>query len=225
MMFITGAKPVRVTAMPVFSPETEEGLFGAEVGDKAAIITCLNDDRSVYRVTGCAGFGNEENSYRICCEKGQMENLRGEKNTVSLRYSPWCVPEGREKKSVYEVRPDEKEAELIKAAGHGGGDFYVFREFFRCVTENKPHPFDALFATRMASVAILAHRSLMEKGTPYDIPDFSKEEDCLRYENDTLTPFYGPNGEAPSLPCTSEPDYRPDQEEKKRYREILEKNQ
>jgi predicted dehydrogenase len=64
LMFITGSKPVRVTAMPVFSPQTEEGLFSPRVGDKAAIITCLNDDHSVYRVTGCAAFGNEENSYR-----------------------------------------------------------------------------------------------------------------------------------------------------------------
>lgn len=222
LMYITGSKPVRVTAMPVFSPQTEEGLFSPLVGDKAAIITCLNDDNSVYRVTGCAGFGNEENSYRICCEKGQMENLRGHKNMVSLRYSGYAVPEGGEAKKEYEALPEEKDAELIKAAGHGGGDFYVIKEFFRCVIENKPHPFDVYFSTRMASVGILAHRSLLEKGVPYDIPDFSKEEDCKKYENDTLSPFYGYNGEEPTLPCCSEPDYRPTDSQLAFNRQVLE---
>ena len=55
----------------------------------------------------------------------------------------------------------------------------------------------------MASVGILAHRSLLERGVPYDIPDFRREEDRVKYENDHLSPFFGPNGEAPSIKAGS----------------------
>ena len=59
----------------------------------------------------------------------------------------------------------------------------------------------------MASVAILAHRSTLEGGKPYDIPDFRKEEDRKKYENDTLSPFWGTDGTAPTIPSSVMPDY------------------
>ena len=62
---------------------------------------------------------------------------------------------------------------------------------------------DEYFATTMASVGILAHRSLREKGMPYDIPDFRCEQDRVKYENDTLSPFYGSDGSAPTIDCCS----------------------
>ena len=58
----------------------------------------------------------------------------------------------------------------------------------------------------MASVAILSHRSILNGGAPYDIPDFRKEEDRVKYENDHETPFWGPNGEAPTVRAGSLPD-------------------
>ena len=65
--------------------------------------------------------------------------------------------------------------------------------------ESRQPEFDAYFATKTASVAILGHRSMLENGTPYDIPDFRKEEDRVRFENDRLTPFYSSDGTAPSI--------------------------
>ena len=61
----------------------------------------------------------------------------------------------------------------------------------------------------MSSVAILGHRSMLEGGAPYDIPDFRKEEERVKYENDRATPFYGTDGSAPSIPCCSKNDYAP----------------
>ena len=190
LMYITGSKPVRVTAMPVFDPYVREGLMGLGVGDRAAIITCLNDDDSVFRVTGCAGFGAHENSYRICGEKGQIENVRGE-DKVLLRYDRWNVPAGGVTSCTYMPEWNDKDRNLIKKAGHGGGDFFVIREFLNCIRENRKPMFDVHFATTMASVGILGHRSLLEKGVPYDIPDFHKEEDRVKYENDHISPFWG----------------------------------
>lgn len=220
LMYITGSCPVRVSAMPVYAPKDEFKILGGMVGDRAAIITCLNDDDSVYRVVGCSAFGAHGNAYRICGTKGQMENLRGMDGKVMLRYNDWEIPEGMEEVNLYQPEWPEDERDLIEASGHGGGDFFVFREFFSCIRENRKPEFDEYFATTCASVAILAHRSLMEKGVPYDIPDFHKEEDRAKWENDNICPIPRPGIEA-NYPCCSHPDYRPTEEQYRNYLEIL----
>ncbi len=217
LMYITGSVPVRVTAMPVFEPFSEFDICGSMVGDRSAVVTCLNDDNSVYRVTGCAAYGAHGNSYRVCGTKGQIENLRGMGDTISLRYNHWEKPDDKEEVNIYEAEWDSETKEAIERAGHGGGDFFVIKEFFDCIRENRKPEMDEYFATTCASVAILSHRSLLEKGVPYDIPDFRKEEDRLKYENDTLSPFMSKNGEKADIPCCSVPDFRPTEEQYKNY--------
>lgn len=221
LMYITGAFPVRVTAMPCHMDYTDETVLnGTILPDRAAVIMTLNDDESVFRVTGCAAFGAHENSYRICGEKGQIENVRGSSN-VLLRYNSWQIPEGAEKETTYRPEFDEADRELIEKAGHGGGDFLVIKEFLNCIREGRRPMFDEYFATTAASVAILGHRSLLEKGMPYDIPDFRKEEDRVKYENDTVTPFYGTDGSEPTIRHCSDPDFKLTDEKIARYDEIM----
>ena len=58
-------------------------------------------------------------------------------------------------------------------------------------------------------MGILEQRSLLEQGVPYDIPDFRKEEDRKKYENDHLCPL--PRAGKPAdQPCCSHPDYEID---------------
>ena len=206
IMYATGAKPVKVTAFPIYAPVPEDCKRASYTADNSAVITTLNDDGSVFKFTGCAGFGAHSNSYRVCGRKGQIENIRGTDGKIMLRYNEWDTPDGMEETNFYMPEFDDKDAELIKKAGHGGGDFIVAKEFLKCIRENKKHPFDVYFATTMASVAILGHRSVLNGGMPYDIPDFSKEEDRVKYENDTETPFWGVDGSAPTIPCCSNPD-------------------
>ena len=222
IMYATGANPVRVTAMPVFAP-LPDGMpvSGTRCGDRATVITTLNDDDSVFKFTANAGFGAHGNTYRVCGENGQIENLRGMGGKIMLRYNKWSLPEGMERDNLYEPAWNHKDAELIEKEGHGGGDFLVIQEFLNCIREDKDVPFDVYFATRMSAVGILAHRSQLERGVPYDIPDFRKEEDREKWENDTLTPFYGPNGEEPTLPCSSHPDYRPSEESVQAYLDAI----
>ena len=152
---------------------------------------------------GCAGYGAHHNSYRICCDKGQVENVRGTGGKIMLRYNAWNVPEGQEANNFYMPDWNDPQENLIEKAGHGGGDFLVIREFFTCIRENKKPEFDEYFATNMASVAILAHKSILNGGIPYDVPDFRREADREKYENDRETPFYGIDGSAPTVPCAS----------------------
>ncbi|MBO4940398.1 MAG: Gfo/Idh/MocA family oxidoreductase [Clostridia bacterium] len=223
VMSSTGATPRRVSAQYCYAPPPREYPTASHVGDKAAIIMTQNDDGSVFRVTGCAAFGGHENSYRICGTKGQIENLRGMGNKVMLRYNEWEKPEGEEATQCYEPSWNDPDEELIKSSGHGGGDYLTARAFVECIREGKQpeHPFDIYSATVMSSVAILGHRSALENGKLYDIPDFRKEEDCKQYENDRLTPFYGPDGSEPTLPCYSHSDYAPTEKQLEMYKELI----
>lgn len=223
LIYITGALPVRVSAMPVLAPIFTEIGLSKGVPERAAVMTCLNNDNSVYRITGCAAFGAHENSYRICAENGQIENLRDNSERVLLSYDAWSVPEGKEERSIYLPDWPEKDREIIEHAGHGGGDFFVIKEFFDCIRENRRPEFDVYFATTMASVGILGHRSMLENGVPYDIPDFRKEEDRVKYENDTLAPFYGPNGEEPTIRPTNYPEYGMTEEKRREYDDKISK--
>lgn len=216
LMYITGSWPKRVTALPVFAPFTDEKIVGSVVGDRAAVLMTLNDDGSVFKMTGCAAFGAHGNSYRICGQNGQIENIRGDFERIMLRYNSWQIPDGREEINSYVPDWSEDEKEFAERAGHGGSDFFVIKEFFDCIRNGRKPVFDEYFATAMASVAILGHRSLLEKGVPYDIPDFRNEEDRVKWENDFSTPFFSEN-KAPDLPCCSVPDYKPDAEKFNNY--------
>lgn len=222
VMRATGATPKRVTAFCVFEPFSSDEPSASYVGDRAAIITTQNDDGSIFRVTGCAAFGAHENSYRVCGVNGQMENVRGT-DKVMLRYSPWAVPEGLEENNFYEPSLNDRDEDIIKKAGHGGGDYLAVRTFVDCVrSEKQPEmPFDIYSAVNMSSVAILSHRSILEGGKPYDIPDFKTEAARKLYENDRLTPFYGDDGSKPSVPCCSHPDFKPTEKQLELYKELL----
>lgn len=223
LMWSTGAIPKTVCAFGVFSPMEEFGTTRF-VGDSATIMMTQNDDGSVFKFTGCGAFGAHHNAYRICGKKGQIENLRGMGSKVMLRYNHWEIPDGMEEVNLYEPSWNDKDEELINNSGHGGGDYIVARMFLECIKEGKEpeHPYDIHSAVTMSSVAILAHRSMLENGKAYIIPDFHNEECRKEYENDRLTPFYGSDGSKPNMPCCSVTDYKPTEEKMKKYLELLE---
>ena len=223
LMAATGATPKRITCMAVFAPTEGDVPVTSYVGDRAAIVTTQNDDGSVFRVTGCAAFGAHHNAYRICGTKGQIENLRGMDGKIMLRYNAWEKPEGAEEVNCYMPSWNDRDEELIKTSGHGGGDYLACRMFTDCIKEGRQpeHPFDLYSAINMSSVAILSHRSMLEGGVPYDIPDFRKEEDRVKYENDRLSPYYGTDGTEPTLPCCSHTDFKPTEKQVQLYREAL----
>lgn len=224
IMWATGATPCKVTAFAAFAP-TEGDVPNAKYsGDAAAIITTQNDDGSIFRVTGCATFGGHHNSYRICGTEGQIENLRGMGDKIMLRYNKWTKPEDANEINLYSPEWNDKEnPEKFKKSGHGGGDYLTTRTFVECIKAGKQpeHPFNIYSAVAMASVAILGHRSMLQGGTPYNIPDFRKEEDCKLYENDRLTPFYAADGSEPTLPCCSHPDYKPTKVQIEKFKKCL----
>ena len=226
IMYASGATPKRVTAMAVFDDTRADDIPTARhCADRATVMMTQNDDGSIFRFTGCAGFGGHHNAYRVCGVNGSIENFRGTSGRMMLRYNDWARPEGIEEineyTAVWNKSPELKE--LIEKTGHGGGDFLVCREFLDCIEEGRrpSHPFDVHSAVTMASVAILAHRSMLEGSRPYDIPDFHSEADRKLYENDHLTPFPGPNGEAPTIPCCSVTDFAPTERQVEAFKKLI----
>ena len=222
LMHNTGATPTKVTAYAVFNPPMDDIPNASMCGDRSAVITTQNDDGSVFQVSACSAYGGHGNSYRICGTRGQMENLRVPGNRFVVHYNGWDVPEGKQEYNEYVPEwHDDDEDEIVKS-GHGGADYITARMFLECIeNHHQPElPFDVYSATTMASVSILAHRSVLAGGKTFDIPDFHTEEARKQYENDTLTPFYCYDGTVePSLPCCSHPDYRPTDEQVRLYHE------
>lgn len=223
LMWATGATPRQVSALAAYAPPPKDTPTASHVGDRAAIVITQNDDGSIFRVTGCAAFGAHHNSYRICGTNGQIENLRGRGNEVMLRYNGWEIPEGVPQAKCYTPEWNDPDEELIKKSGHGGADYLTARMFYECVEKGvqPPHPFDIHSGVTMSSVAILAHRSMLEGGVPYDIPDFHTEEARTAFENDRKTPFPGTDGSAPTIPCCSVTDYAPTKEQVALYKKSL----
>lgn len=223
IMYATGATPKRVTSFAAYAPIEIEAPLASHVGDRAAIITTQNDDGSIFRIVGCATFGGHHNSYRVCGTKGQVENLRGMDDKVMLRYNDWEKPEGANETQLYEPEWNDRDEELIKKSGHGGSDYLTARIFINCIKEGKQpeHPYNIHAAVAMSSVAILAHRSMLEGGKPIDIPDFHLEECRKEYENDRLSPFYGTDGKAPNIPCCSHTEHKPTDAQLKKYEELV----
>lgn len=208
IMKATGATPKKIHAFATYSPPSSD-IF---VRDRVVVISTLNDDGSIFKVTNCASYGGQHNSYRICGTEGQIENLRGMRGKIMLRYNEWSKPRDKEVATLYSPSWNDKDKALIRAVGHDGSVFLTVRLFLDCLRENRgpDHPFDVYSAVTMSSVALLAHRSVFENGKTYDIPDFHLEECRKQYEKDTLSPFYGADGNASTLPCyTTNPAYTP----------------
>lgn len=222
LMAATGATPKRVTAFSIFSPRSADAPSASYNGDIASIITIQNDDESVFRITGNGGFGAHHNAYRLCGTKGQIENVRGMNNKIMLRYNSWQIPEEFEENNLYEAQWNDPDEDLIKKSdGHGGSDFVTARMFLECIKEGRQpeFPFNLEAAVTMSSVAILAHRSALNGGQPYDIPDFNDEDCCKMYENDRLSPFA--TDPELRLPVCSHNDYAPTKKQLELYRELI----
>lgn len=212
VMYVTGATPKKVTAMATFAPVDKNVPTGKYSADRFSLISTQNDDGSVFRVTGCTSLGGEHHCTRVCGTEGQVENLRGSDTNILLRYNSWSKPKWMDQASrLYEPEFDDKDEDLIEKSGHVGSDFLAPRLFIDCLREGKQpiFPFDIYSAVTMSSVAILAHRSVLNGSMPYDIPDLRLEEERVKYENDNATPFYYADGREPNIPCCSHPDYKP----------------
>ena len=213
LMAITGATPVAVNCKCVFAPDNLKGT-ACQVGDLAAVMLCEMDDGSLCRITGCAAWGGHGNWYRICGEKGNMENVRGSLDQVRVQYDSWHVPEGEQEIAVHPARWEDDETlnALAAKAGHAGGDFWVAYHFRQVLRGLEQPLFDVYRCVAMSATAVLALRSAQNGGREFRLPNFRDPVDRARVAGDTDSPMPDAEGRV-TMPCCSRPDYRPTAED------------
>ena len=113
------------------------------------------------------------------------------------------MPEGVSEQ-VHYVTPDpaswgEKGVKALNA-GHGGGDYWIVQNMIDYFANGVTPFFDVYKGVAMSATAILGWRSCLNHGENFRIPDFSKEEERIPYENDDATPFPDSEGKGNTVP-------------------------
>ncbi len=201
IMHITDTLPKTVVGMAAIDTDEHIAQYKNSRTDAAGVMLLGMSDGSVCRINGSTYVAPHGNWYRVSCLGGGAETVRGDDKKVRVVYNNWAIPEGEHKDCIYEAQW-EKDGDKANANGHGGGDYWVVKNFVDSVLNGTPVYFDVYRSTAIASVSILGWRSVLNKSKRYDIPDFRRERDKKKWENDNLTPF--PTKDAPNtLPFNS----------------------
>jgi len=219
VMYITDTRPVKVNGFVIphdFNDPTQ--AMHVRRGDTAAVIICRMDNGAVMKSLhgGLRGHGNY---VRIHGNRGLMENCRvGNRNMVRLRREPFDKKEGEPVETVY--LPDfPVHHEEATRAGHGGGDFFTNYGFAEAIRTGEQPYLDVYRAIDMSIVGILAYKSALADSAPIDVPDFRKESERQRHENDDWSPDPERRGAGQPLPSVLG-DIQPSEEAIKFAREV-----
>ena len=208
LVYITGRLPVKVNALSIARPALVAQT--AKRSDPGSVILCRTDNGAVFRIFGLILPGHS-NWYRVHGERGAMEIVRGPgyfgPGEVRVWHEEWQCAEGQESERVYV--PDWPEhGELARQAGHGGGDFWTNFHFAEAIRSGRQPFLDVYRGVAMSSVGVLAWKSALVDGAPFDVPDFSDEASRAPYADDHWSPWpqhAGPGQPPPSLLGHREP--------------------
>jgi len=202
LVYITETMPVTVNALSIACREVDE--LTVRRGDPGSVILCRMNNGAVFRIFGLYLPGHS-NWYRVHGTRGAMEITRGPgyfgPGQVRIWHEHWNRQPGQPLERVY-VPEWPEHADLARQAGHGGGDFWTNFHFARAIRSGEPPFFDVYRGVALSSVGILAWKSALEAGRPYEVPDFRKESSRKKYENDRWSPWpqhAGPGQPPPSI--------------------------
>ncbi|MCX5670663.1 MAG: hypothetical protein NTU94_05005, partial [Planctomycetota bacterium] len=201
LMYITEAMPVKVNGLSIACRKVDE--LTVRRGDPGSVILCRMDDGAVFRLFGL-GLPGHSNWYRVHGDRGAMEITRGPgyfgPGQVRVWHEEWDLRPGEVRERTY--LPDWPEhADLARKAGHGGGDFFTAHYFAEAIRTGKPPYLDVYRGVAMSCVGILAWKSVLARGAPFEMPDFRKEASRAPFANDHWTPFAKTEG--PDRPPTA----------------------
>ncbi len=208
LMYITERMPVKVNGLSIACREVD--AMTARVADPGSVILCRMDNGAVFRIFGLLLPGHS-NWYRVHGAHGAMEITRGPgyfgPGQVRVWHEEWDLQSEQEQERVY--TPDWPEhGELANRAGHGGGDFWTNFHFTNAIRTGTPPFLDVYRSVAMSSVGILAWKSALEDGSPFEVPDFRSEAARAPYANDHWSPWpehAGPGQPPPSILGTPQP--------------------
>jgi len=174
VMYITDTRPTRVVSLPStqrlagYLQESPRGMGGI-----APSLITMSNGGVMRNLMGATT--NDTHTQRIWGTLGAAEIHGG----LTLRLG------GAGGGTKLEVEPEwPMLADLASRTGHGGGDFWVLYFFARQVLTGQPGPFDIYKASDCTIPGILACRSSLDNGKPYDVPDFRDPKQRAKYRND-----------------------------------------
>jgi len=208
LVYITGTRPVKVNGLSIVNRDVDKKTV--RIADPGSVILCRMDNGAVFRLFGLTLPGHS-NWYRVHGTRGAMEITRGGgyfgPGQVRVWHEEWDRKPDEEAERVY--TPDWPEhGDLARQAGHGGGDFWTNFHFANAVRSGTPPFLDVYRGVAMSSVGILAWKSALEDGRPFEVPDFSDEVARKPYEDNHWSPWpdhTGPGQPPPSILGTPEP--------------------
>jgi predicted dehydrogenase len=202
LVYITDTMPVKVNALSIACRKLD--AMTTRVADPGSVILCRMNNGAVFRIFGLLLPGHS-NWYRMHGSRGAMEITRGPgyfgPGQIRVWHEEWDVKPGETRERTY--LPDWPEhGDLAHKAGHGGGDFWTSFRFANAIRSGKQPFLDVYRGVAMSSVGILAWKSALRDGAPFEVPDFKKESERKRYENDRWSPWpehAGPGQPPPSI--------------------------
>lgn len=177
VMVITGTRPTRVEALPCKVGiagylQTKNGF--ALKGMAPSLITMSNG-------------GLVRNLMGATTNDTHQQRIWGSLGSAEMGHDGMRLRLGASGGSpISKVTPSwEGLGELASKTGHGGGDFWTLYYFAREILTGEKGPFDVYGAADVTIPGILALRSSVENGKPYDVPNFRNkaERDLCRKDN------------------------------------------
>jgi len=202
LMYITETMPAKVNGLSIACPEVDE--YTVHIGDPGSVILCRMDNGAVFRIFGLILPGHS-NWYRLHGTRGAMEITRGPgyfgPGQIRIWHEPWDLKPEEQAERVYSPEWPEH-GDLARQAGHGGGDFWTNFHFANAIRSDEQPFLNVYRGVAMSSVGILAWKSALEDGRPFDMPNFKDEANRKNYENDNWSPWpehAGPGQPPPSI--------------------------
>jgi len=165
ILYLTGERCISAVGM----------MTGTHVTPKHSFISDM--EVALFRLTNggvikiLCGFSVEREPafhyFTLYGTKGCIETGRGldDKPKIYLK-------EGEPEHKIAPFEYEDDMPEAAKAAGHGGADFFVLREFVSSIEEGRPPEIDVVQGMEQTAPGICAHQSALENGKPVEIPNF-----------------------------------------------------
>ena len=195
LMYITDTMPLKVNGFSMVDPNVKTPT-NVRNGDAGSVIMCQMDNGAVFRVLGLGIRSEHRVKYEVHGTAGLLETTTP---GVRVYHEHWLTPKGQVQDRRYTPTWPEH-GELAAKAGHGGGDFWTNFHFANAIRSGKPPYLDVYRGVAMCSVGILGWRSALAHGAPQDMPNFKKESERKKHENDHWSPWPDGTGDGKAPP-------------------------
>lgn len=191
LMTATGLMPKKVIGKVTANRDLakKENTKAGAPYDRGGILLVEMENEVIFRVGGDNMFGCMGNWYRLSCDGGNIETVRGQDPKVRLTINPWVYKKdcGYNMENVY--TPEETELDQkAQGAGHGGSDFFVTYNFVQDLIAGRQPFMNVYRAVSLSAVGILGWRSALNNSVQLEIPDFTKKEERDKVRNDVEAP-------------------------------------